>query len=141
MKKSSFFSEMWFRLKLYFLGIRFYEVTECKKHLSIYETTYRLEDLDIHFSFQRVPCSDLVLKRGRLRTDNYNSYTITATFDQRELLSSEYQMVFKHLSMLKDKAFFFNGHHNKLGLEETKKLELITDIYIDFISEVFRQKK
>lgn len=135
-----FIKELLFRIKLYYLGIRFYEVIKDDQFPAIHETTHKFEDISVQVSFKRVPCRDLVLKRGSLSTEDYNSYAVLATFDttERETLIDE--KILSQMQFLNNKAFFFNGHYNRLEMTERRKLELITDVYMDFISEMIRKQ-
>lgn len=134
-----FFRELWFRMKLYYLGIRFYEVTTPESFPIVHDTSYMFDDVTVHVSFKRIPCRDLVLKRGKLTAEEYSSYAIMATFDEDELDRIDNRSVVEQLSFLSNKAFFFNGHYNRLGIGERRKLELITDVYMDFISALIRK--
>jgi len=134
-----FFREVWFRIKLYYLGIRFYEVATQESFPIVHDTSYKFDDVTVHVRFKRIPCRDLVLKRGKLTTEEYSSYAILAAFDQEDLDRIENVQIRKQLTFLNNKAFFFNGHYNRLGIGERRKLELITDVYMDFISELVRR--
>lgn len=134
-----FFRELWFRIKLYYLGIRFYEVGCPDNFPVVHDTSYMFDEVTVHVCFKRIPCSDLVLKRGKLTTEDYSSYAIMATFNQEDLNRIENPQILERLKFLSNKAFFFNGHYNRLGIIERRKLELITDVYMDFISEVIRK--
>lgn len=135
-----FLKELLFRIKLFYLGIRFYEVVSQEQFTSIHETTYTFEDAEVHVSFKRIPCRDLMLKRGRLSTEDYNSYAVLAKFNLDELEKRMNADVLTQLKFLNNKAFFFNGHYNRLGMNERRLLELITDVYMDFISELILSK-
>ena len=116
--------EMAFRLKLYFVGVRFYEA-----HLSDDPTVCEVDcninrDFTIHFKFQKVTCSDYVLRQGHLLCQCYSSYIVTASFTK----SCPQPMLY-----LNNKPFFFNGAFNNFGIEEERTLQLIADIYLDFL--------
>lgn len=134
-----FCRELWFRIRLYYLGIRFYEVKGQEASPVIHDTSYTFEDVPVHVSFKRIPCRDLMLKRGQLTTEEYNSYAVMAVFDENDLEGIADVKIKTQLSFLNKKAFFFNGHYNRLGIGERRKLELITDVYMDFISEIIRK--
>jgi hypothetical protein len=136
-----FLRELLFRLKLYYLGIRFYEATPLMTHPVIHQTSYLFDDVTVHVSFKRIPCRDLVLKRGKLSSEEYHSYAVIAAFDREELNRLENREALARLEFIQNKAFFFNGHYNKLGLGEKRRLELITDVYMDFLSATFKQVK
>ena len=135
-----FIKELLFRIKLYYLGIRFYEGSSQEQSPAIHETTHKFEDISVQVSFKRVPCRDLVLKRGQLSTEDYNSYAVLATFDISEFEKTTDEKILTQMKFLNNKAFFFNGHYNRLGMSERHKLELITDVYMDFISEMIRNQ-
>lgn len=138
----SFFSGLYFRVKLFMLGVRFYEVLGGQESTPIYTATYFVDDVAVSFSFQRVTCTDLVLKRGELTTAVYNSYIVRIDFDEEEVNSSRSREILNNMKLLKNKAFFFNGHSNKFkATDEEKKFEVIVEIYIDFIKEIFRISK
>jgi hypothetical protein len=120
--------ELAFRFKLYLLGVRFYESHYNPSWQEVYRQTLKVgHRLTISLIFQKVPCSDFVLRRSSLNTENYSSYVVTAHF------SAE---VPQALQTLEDRPFFFNGRYNDFGVEERWTLELISDIYLDFLKSV-----
>lgn len=134
-----FFSELWFRIKLYYFGIHFYEVKSHEGYETIHDASYMFDEVAVRVAFKRIPCQDLVLKKGKLMTADYDSYAIMATFSEEDLSRIDNVEVRKQLDSLQNKAFFFNGYHNRLGIGERRKLELITDVYMDFLSELIRK--
>ena len=138
--KRTFFTlrELAFRLKLYFLGVRFYEIQETEPSPVVHSAQYHVgETVRIDFTFHRKICNDFVLRRGSLVGETYSSYIVKAVFSSDEDLSA-YKSIAPYLNVLNNKAFFFNGYYNSFGIEESRTLELIMDIYIDFIKETFR---
>lgn len=123
------FKELLFRSKLFLFGVRFYEVTSPSDDPVVFEQSYDIQSLcTINFKFQRVSCSDYLLKRGDIVTQHYASYVVTAFFDDDARgLSVEFELD------LNGKSFFFNGVFNGFGLEESKVLSLIADVYLDFL--------
>lgn len=121
--------ELLFRIKLFFFGVRFYEVRSPASDPVVFEHRYAIQAFcHIHFKFQRVDCSDYLLRRGSLLSQSYASYIVTAIFDDdaREI-SSKFELD------LNGKPFFFNGMFNGFGLEEKRVLALIADVYLDFL--------
>lgn len=120
--------ELLFRLKLYCFGVNFYEVKNPTETEVITETVYKLHDDSeciIHLNYSRVPCKDFLLKKGKLVEVSYNSYIITANIENCE-----------EPFALDHRQFFFNSRYNNFGLPEARILELIGDIYIDFLKSL-----
>lgn len=124
-----FIQELFFRIKLYLFGVTFYEVQSKDTEITIYTKRHQFEDNAIELDFTRETCIDLILKRGKIATTSYFSYTVRARMIGTGMAS---------LAMLDGRRFFFNGRFNSFGLEEHKILELISDIYIDFAGTVQR---
>lgn len=121
--------ELMFRLKLFIFGVRFYEVRSPSAEPVIFEQSYSVGAMfNIHFRFQKVPCTDFLLRRGELVNQDYISYIVTAVLDTD---SPDIMMEFN--IDINDKPFFFNGVVNGFGLEETRVLSLISDVYLDFL--------
>lgn len=117
--------ETLFRLKLYLFGIRFYERPQLAEVAPIHEAEYRLDhEKRIHFKFYRVLCNDTILKRGRLVSDSYASYVVQAFLNDQ--FSPE-------LRAFNGKNFFFNGVTNDFFRSEKRTVELILDVYLDFL--------
>lgn len=121
--------ELLFRIKLFFFGVRFYEVRSPASDPVVFEQSYAVHEVcNIHFKFQRVDCSDFLLRRGSLISQRYASYIVTAIFDaDAKEISLEFELD------LDGKPFFFNGMFNGFGLEEKRVLALISDVYLDFL--------
>lgn len=118
-------SELFFRLKLYLFGIRFYERPQFTASDPIYEAEYRLdEEKRIKFKFFRVACSDIILKRGKVTTEEYASYVVQAFLSE----------TFTHeMQVFDGKSFFFNGMSNDFFSSNQRTVELILDVYMDFL--------
>lgn len=128
LRSIDFFRELFFRIKLYLFGVNFYEVTKTVHEPVIYTRRHEISHgAAIELSFSRINCTDLLLKQGKLIRVRYNSYAVKAHLTE----TGE-----SPLRMLEDRQFFFNGRFNHFGLEETRVLELISDIYIDFATAV-----
>lgn len=121
--------ELLYRTKLYLFGVRFYERVELEEAVLVCETRYQI-DLNhwIDFSFNRVTCEDLVLKRGRIVKCRYYSYAVEVKF------SSSFP---NYVKKYEDKLVFFNGNSNKFRADEKETIELILDIYLDYLRAVF----
>ncbi len=116
--------ELAFRLKLMVLGVRFYEAHEAEGEV-IYKCSQQLTaDVAVEFHFRMVKCSDFLLKRGELILEHYPSYTITPVFTQS---------IPQGLEHANNRTFFFNGKYNDFGLDVDRTIQLIADIYIDFM--------
>lgn len=123
--------ETLFRLKLFLLGVRFYEVQKEAEEPVVYESEYSIGNLfQIKFSFRRMVCNDFVLRRGKLVAECYNSYVVVASFRGQ---------VPDTLQRLNNRPFFFNGVYNDFGIEEHRTMELIADIYLDFLKGLIRK--
>lgn len=117
--------EILFRLRLYLTGIRFYEQVTDVNAPVIYEAEYRLDSNHrIKFKFYRVQCIDIVLKRGKLVGEDYASFVVQAFLDEN--FPDE-------LRKFNEKSFFFNGKINSFGYSEQQSVELILDVYLDFL--------
>lgn len=121
--------ELLYRTKLYLFGVRFYERVALEEAALVCETRYQI-DLNhwIDFSFNRVTCEDLVLKRGRIVKCRYYSYVVEVKF------SSSFP---DYVKKYEDKLVFFNGNSNKFRANEKETIELILDIYLDYLRAVF----
>ena len=117
--------EIFFRLKLYLIGVRFHEWVKTQDLPLIHKAMFNLTPTHvIDFELYRIECIDLVLKRGKLSPVNYQSYVVKASFGNH--FPAE-------LQALNDRCFFFNGHMNEFGKEEDEVAALIIDIYLDYI--------
>lgn len=117
--------EILFRLKLYLLGIRFYESKGVGDNPLVYEAEYRIDKSHtIKFKFYRVECTDMILRRGHLVEEQYKSFIVQAFLDDRFPLK---------LRGFDTRSFFFNGKTNDFGKSEQETLELILDVYLDFL--------
>lgn len=123
--------ELLFRLKLYLFGVRFYGRGDDLKGIPvIYEAEYRIdEDHLVRFKFYRIECFDVVMKRGYLSRDTYPSFIVQA------FLNDHFPDEVQHLN---EKCFFFNGKTNSFGCSEQQTVELILDIYLDFLKTSFK---
>ena len=118
--------ELLFRLKLYFMGVRFYEAAKEISSPPLHEATLFINGhIPVKFTVYQVECFDLVLRKGQVVADNYLSYVIQAVFqghDEKE----KYEEI-------DGRYFFFNGHFNRFGLTDEDVHTLIIDIYLDVI--------
>lgn len=125
--------EVFFRLKLYLIGVRFHEWVKTRDLPLIHQALYQLTpEHSINFEFYRLECIDLVLQRGKLVPENYQSYVVKASFSQ------ECPEAMKELN---DRCFFFNGHMNQLGRDEDEVVMLILDIYLDYVRTVLEPRE
>ena len=121
--------EMLFRLKLYLFGIRFYEQAAHGKAEVIYEAEYRLDSAHrIIFRFYRIECFEILMKRGELIGEAYPSYAVVAELDPTFPES---------LRAFSGRRFFFNGRINGFKAPERQTLDLILDVYLDFLRNSF----
>lgn len=117
--------EILFRFRLYLTGIRFYEQKTDTEAPVIYEAEYRLDsEHRIKFKFYRVQCIDIILKRGKLVGEDYPSFVVQAFLDENFP---------EELRKFNQKSFFFNGRINSFGYSEQQSVELILDVYLDFL--------
>ncbi len=126
--------ELLFRLKLYLFGVRFYgrggDLTGIPV---IYEAEYHIDENHlVRFKFYRIECFDVVMKRGRLISESYPSFVVQA------FLNDNFPDEVKDFN---EKCFFFNGKINSFGCSEQQTVELILDIYLDFLKTTFKLKK
>lgn len=117
--------ELSLRLKLYLLGIRFYECEGDPKYPLIYEAEYRVDSTHrLKIKFFRVECKDIVLKKGVLSEIVYNSYIVRADVD--DTFPQDVRNFDKH-------AFFFNGRINGFRGTEQQVAHMLLDVYLDFL--------
>lgn len=117
--------EVLFRLKLYLLGIRFYEQNTQLPQQPIREAEFYLSPRHrIRFKFYRIDCIDIIMKRGKLVGEPYPSYAVQANMD--ETFPDD-------VRAYSGRSFFFNGRANGFRPSETLTIELILDVYMDFL--------
>lgn len=117
--------ELLFRLKLYLFGIRFYEQATHSDAPVVYSAEYRLDASHrINFKFFHVTCRDILMTRGSVTHEDYSSYAVQATMDAT---FPEDLMVYS------GRSFFFNGRTNRFKKDEKQTLDLILDVYLDFL--------
>ena len=127
------FKELIFRLKLYLFGIRFYSRGTIVDAPLIYEANYRLDDEHyVQFKFYRIECTDIVMKRNRMYKDHYASFIVQA------FLNNHFP---EEVMEFNEKAFFFNGKTNSFDCSEQQTVELILDVYLDFLKMSYKIKK
>ncbi len=117
--------ELCFRFGLFLFGVRFYELQVNVSTYVDYEFDIELDpNISVNFKFHKVPCSDIVLKRGILSSAMYTSFIVHAYFSiEGEAFETP----------LNGKSFFFNGGSDWFGIPEERVLRLIADIYLDYI--------
>jgi len=118
-------TELFFRLKLFIVGIHFYQSKPGEGDSLIYEAEYRLDrEHRIRFKFYSVNCKDTILRRGKLHVFKYRSYIVQA------FLNNTFP---DDMRFYDGKSFFFNGATNHFRRSEQETIELITDVYLDFL--------
>lgn len=117
--------EIFFRLKLYLFGIRFYERTVGSDVPLVREFHYHMTKTEsLHLRFFEVSCVDIVLKRGRLTPEHYKSYVVlTSLIGDHPPEAMAYH----------GKKVFFNGRVNTFKHDVRQTQDLIADIYIDYL--------
>lgn len=117
--------ELLIRLRLYLFGVRFYECGYVFDHPLVQEAEYRIDsEHRVRVQFFRVECSDIIMKGGELIGDCYVSYIVKGRFD------SNFP---QDVRMFDEKAFYFNGRVNRFNEPEQQTVELLLDIYLDFV--------
>lgn len=117
--------EVFFRAKLYVIGIRFYQSKPADGDSLIYEAEYRIDKKHrIRFKFYSLDCQDTVLRRGKLILVPYRSYIVQAFLD------NNFPEGLRHYD---GRSFFFNGAVNHFRRSEQETIELIADVYLDFL--------
>lgn len=125
--------ELLFRLKLYVFGVRFYSRGSAIDAPVIYEAEYRIdEEHFVKFKFYRIECFDVVMKRGMLIGESYPSFVVQAFLNDRFP---------EEIKDFNEKCFFFNGRTNSFGCSEQQSVELILDIYLDFLKTSFKKRQ
>lgn len=120
--------ELIFRLKLYLLGVRFFERNQDIGEPMNYTATYQIQDrFTVKVSFRQVKCIDFIMRRGRIIGKSYISYAIRGDFNGQ---------LPENLKQLNGRCFFFNTFANGFSENEDMSLALIADVYLDFICSV-----
>lgn len=127
---SRFFSDLRFRLRFFFLGLRFYETSLLEGMREISKSDFTHDGVVIATcTFYRMDCTDHVMRMGRVFSENYQSYIVKA-----EMMVD----VPPDLQALNGKYFFFNGVRNRLGVTEQRVSGRLLDLFLSFVLEKLR---
>lgn len=125
--------ELFFRLKLYIFGIRFYISPRIENLPLIYQVEYRIDSEHfIRFNFYKMKCTDVTMQRGKIRNSTFDSYIVQASLDASFP---------EELRQYDGRCYFFNGFINGFGCSEKLTVELIVDVYLDFLKTTYDQLK
>ena len=121
--------ELFHRFKLYVFGVRFFEQINLDEAVLVKTAVYQIdEDHSVTFSFYKTASRDLFMKQGRISSVPYDSYIVTAKFSED----------FPHyVRKYEERRIVFNGKANKLRRNEKATLELLLDIYLDYLKAAF----
>ena len=127
---SRFFSDLRFRLRFFFLGLRFYETSLLEGMREISKSDFTHDGVVIaKCTFYRLDCTDHVMRMGRVFSENYHSYIVKA-----EMMVD----VPPDLQALNGKYFFFNGVRNRLGVTDQRVSGRLLDLFLSFVLEKLR---
>ena len=127
---SRFFSDLRFRLRLFFLGLRFYETTLLDGMREISKSDFVHDNTVVATcTFYRMECTDHVMRLGRVFSENYQSYVVKA--DMKVDVPPD-------LQALNGKYFFFNGVRNRLGVTDQRVSGRLLDLFLSFVLEKLR---
>ena len=116
--------ELFCRLRLYFLGVRFCEREHTNETL-VHESTFFIQgEYEITFKCYRNTLVDLLFVRGQVESLPYQNYFVEANF------SDNAPLAFRTMSK---RTIYFNGGTNKFGPNEEQTLVLLMEIYLDFL--------
>ena len=127
---SRFFSDLRFRLRFFFLGLRFYETTLLDGMREISKSDFVHDNTVVATcTFYRMECTDHVMWLGRVFSENYQSYVVKA--DMKVDVPPD-------LQTLNGKYFFFNGVRNRLGVTDQRVSGRLLDLFLSFVLEKLR---
>ena len=127
---SRFFSDLRFRLRFFFLGLRFYETTLLDGMREISKSDFVHDKTVVATcTFYRMECTDHVMRLGRVFSENYQSYVVKA--DMKVDVPPD-------LQALNGKYFFFNGVRNRLGVTDQRVSGRLLDLFLSFVLEKLR---
>lgn len=119
--------EVFLRLKLFVFGVRFYERGNTKDVPVIREAEYRIDKQHrIRFKFSKVECFDISMRRNHLTREGYSSFIVQAFLDESFP---------DNIRVFDGKSFFFNGMTNNFSQSDERTMELILDVYLDFLKK------
>lgn len=127
---SRFFSDLRFRLRFFFLGLRFYETTPMEGMREISKSDFVHDNTVVATcTFYRMDCTDHVMRLGRVFSESYQSYVVKAEMKVE---------VPPDLQALNGKYFFFNGVRNRLGVTDNRVSVRLLDLFLSFVLEKLR---
>ena len=127
---SRFFSDLRFRLRFFFLGLRFYETTLLDGMREISKSDFVHDNTVVATcTFYRMECTDHIMRLGRVFSENYQSYVVKA--DMKVDVPPD-------LQALNGKYFFFNGVRNRLGVTDQRVSGRLLDLFLSFVLEKLR---
>ena len=127
---SRFFSDLRFRLRFFFLGVRFSETTLLDGMREISKSDFVHDNTVVATcTFYRMECTDHVMRLGRVFSENYQSYVVKA--DMKVDVPPD-------LQALNGKYFFFNGVRNRLGVTDQRVSGRLLDLFLSFVLEKLR---
>lgn len=127
---SRFFSDLRFRLRFFFLGLRFYETTLLEGMREISKSDFVHDNTVVATcTFYRMDCTDHVMRLGRVFSESYQSYVVKAEMKVE---------VPPDLQALNGKYFFFNGVRNRLGVTDNRVSVRLLDLFLSFVLEKLR---
>lgn len=127
---SRFLSDLRFRLRFFFLGLRFYETSLLDGMREISQSDFTHEGVVVATcTFYRMDCTDHVMRLGRVFSEKYESYIVKAEMKVD---------VPPDLQALNGKYFFFNGVRNRLGVNDHRVSGRLLDLFLSFVLEKLR---
>lgn len=128
----SYLSDLYFRLRFYFLGLRFYETTLVEGMKEISKSDFMHEGQVIATcTFYRLNCNDHVMRHGKLFNHQYASYIVKADMKVK---------VPPDLEALHGKYFFFNGVRNNLSGHDFGVSKKLLNLFLIFVLEKVKNR-
>lgn len=119
------YCEFLFRIRLYLLGLRFYETAPMMDMKEITSCDFMWGGhIAVRCKFFRLDCNDHVVRRGKVENHNYRSYIVHA--DVMPGMPDA-------LQAFHGKYFFFNGARNWFHGSDIGISMKIQNLFLDFV--------
>lgn len=125
-------SSLYFRLRFFFLGLRFYETSLVDGMREISKSDFMHEgEVIATCTFYRLDCNDHVMWLGRVFSHRYASYIVRA--DMKVAVPPD-------LEALNGKYFFFNGVRNNLEGSDHGVSKRLLNLFLSFVLEKVKSR-
>lgn len=126
------FRKLFFRLYLFFNGIRFYQTDALPQSkqfkTAVFET---VANHIVEFHFYREECEDLIYRFGQIRSERFIGYVIQAKLDK------DLPEILYRYNNLK---FFFSGR-DWLIRDDDEICGILLNVYLDFINDELKSNQ